>query len=161
MCPSPPPPQLSTTPSLHTPCEFSPLTSSTIATITTNPTSLIRNFPNTKSTCVLASPVSPRPSAPRSGSWAPPASASSPPLYMIMPGADERLAKQTTKWAPRWEKNISYFAPPVERGVQRIEPPVSRVVQRIEERLPLEKMAKGVDSKIKAGIERFSPKPKE
>lgn len=83
------------------------------------------------------------------------------PLYMIMPGADERLAKQTTKWAPRWEKNITYFAPPVERGMQRIEPPVSRVVQSATERLPLERMAKGVDASIKAGIERFSPKPKE
>ncbi|KAM3451490.1 hypothetical protein MY3296_005306 [Beauveria thailandica] len=82
------------------------------------------------------------------------------PLYMMMPGADERLAKQTSKWAPRWEKNITYFAPPVERGVKRIEPPMSRAVQRIDERLPLERMAKGVDASIKAGIERFAPKPK-
>ncbi|KAM3426564.1 hypothetical protein MY4824_009916 [Beauveria thailandica] len=82
------------------------------------------------------------------------------PLYMMMPGADERLAKQTSKWAPRWEKNITYFAPPVERGVKRIEPPMARAVQRMEERLPLERMAKGVDASIKAGIERFAPKPK-
>lgn len=82
------------------------------------------------------------------------------PLYMMMPGAEERLAAQTTKWAPRWERNITYFAPPVERGMQRIEPPISRAVQKLDERLPLEKMAKGVDSSIKAGIERFSPKPK-
>lgn len=80
------------------------------------------------------------------------------PLYMLFPGADEKLAKQTTKWAPRWERNITFFAPPVERGMQRIEPPISRAVQRIDERLPLEKMAKGVDSSIKAGIERFKPK---
>lgn len=82
------------------------------------------------------------------------------PLYMLMPGADERLASQTTKWAPRWEKNISYFAPPVERGMQRLEPPIARTVQKIPERLPLERMAKGVDSTIKAGIDRFAPKPK-
>lgn len=80
------------------------------------------------------------------------------PLYMIMPGADERMATQTTKWAPRWERNIGYFTPPVERGVQRIEPPVSRMVQRVEDRLPLEKMAKSVDKSIRSGIDRFGPK---
>ncbi|KAL6849720.1 hypothetical protein ACO1O0_009263 [Amphichorda felina] len=78
------------------------------------------------------------------------------PLYLIMPGAEERLANQTTKWAPRWERNINFFAPPVERGMQRIEPPVSRTVQRIDDRLPLERMAKGVDSKIRSGIARFN-----
>merc|ERR1739848_954694 len=66
------------------------------------------------------------------------------PLYMIMPGAEERLSTQTTKWAPRWEKNISYFTPGVEKGVQRVEPPISRAVQRMDERLPLERMAKSV-----------------
>jgi hypothetical protein len=78
------------------------------------------------------------------------------PLYMIMPGAEERLAHQTAKWAPRWEKNISFFIPPVERGVQRIEPPVSRAVQNIDQRLPLEKMAKRVDTGIRNGIARFN-----
>lgn len=77
------------------------------------------------------------------------------PLYMLMPGAEERLANQTTKWAPRWEKNISFFIPPVEKGVQRIEPPVARAVQKIDERLPLEQMAKGVDTRIRNGIARF------
>ena len=80
------------------------------------------------------------------------------PLYLIMPGAEERLAHQTAKWAPRWERNISYFTPRFERGVQRIEPPVSRMVQRIDEKLPLEKMAKRVDQGIKNGISRFGPK---
>jgi hypothetical protein len=79
------------------------------------------------------------------------------PLYMIMPGADERMEKQTTKWAPRWEKNINYFTPPVEKGVQRIEPPVSRAVQRVEERLPLERMAKSMESGVKKGFEKFTP----
>lgn len=78
------------------------------------------------------------------------------PLYMIMPGAEDKLAKQTTKWAPRWEKNISYFTPATEKGIQRIEPPVARVVQNIDNRLPLEKMAKNVDGRIKRGIERFN-----
>ncbi|KAI9896262.1 hypothetical protein N3K66_008434 [Trichothecium roseum] len=79
------------------------------------------------------------------------------PLYMAMPGADERLASQTTKWAPSWERNINFFTPPVERGVQRIEPPISRMVQNVEQKLPLEKMAKGVDAGIKKGIDRWGP----
>ncbi|KAH7324419.1 hypothetical protein B0I35DRAFT_161503 [Stachybotrys elegans] len=80
------------------------------------------------------------------------------PIYLVLPGADKQLANQTEKWAPRWEKNISYFAPPVERGVQRLEPPVSRIVQRVDERLPLEKMAKGLEKGIRGSIERFGPK---
>lgn len=28
------------------------------------------------------------------------------PLYMMMPGATERLASQTTRWAPRWYVEI-------------------------------------------------------
>lgn len=80
------------------------------------------------------------------------------PLYLVMPGAEEQLARQTTKWAPRWERNINYFIPRAERTIQRIEPPVARAVQRLEERLPLEKMAKGVDRGIRNSIERFTPK---
>ena len=76
------------------------------------------------------------------------------PLYMMLPGAEERLAKQTARWAPRWEKNLSFFTPHVERGIQRVTPPVARTVRKIDERLPLEKMAKRVDSNIKRGIER-------
>ncbi|KFH46303.1 hypothetical protein ACRE_028600 [Hapsidospora chrysogenum ATCC 11550] len=82
------------------------------------------------------------------------------PLYMIMPGAEERMANQTTKWAPRWERNISFFTPPFERGVQRIEPPVARAVQNIDSRLPLERMAKGVHTRIGNSISRFGgPRP--
>ncbi|ODA83816.1 hypothetical protein RJ55_02332 [Drechmeria coniospora] len=80
------------------------------------------------------------------------------PLYLFVPGAEERLAKQTTKWAPRWERNISYVTQPVERTVQRLEPPIARVVQRVEHRLPLEKMAKRVDTGIRSSIDRFGPK---
>ena len=84
------------------------------------------------------------------------------PLYMIMPGAEEQLAHQTTKWAPRWERNISYFTSPAERTVQRIEPPVSRAVQKLDDKLPLEKMAKGMDRSIRNSIARFQgPKPNE
>ncbi|KAG6013641.1 hypothetical protein E4U54_006498 [Claviceps lovelessii] len=77
------------------------------------------------------------------------------PLYLVMPGAEERLARQTAKWAPRWERNITYFTPPVERAVQRMEPTVSRAVQRVDNRLPLEKMAKKVDSSIRSSIYTF------
>uniref|UniRef100_A0A8H7TVK0 Uncharacterized protein n=1 Tax=Bionectria ochroleuca TaxID=29856 RepID=A0A8H7TVK0_BIOOC len=45
------------------------------------------------------------------------------PFWFLMPGTEDRLSKQTNKWAPRWERNVSYLAPPMERGVQRIEPP--------------------------------------
>ena len=78
------------------------------------------------------------------------------PLYLVMPGAEERLATQTAKWAPRWERNITYFTPPVERAVQRIEPPIAKAVQNLDRRLPLEKMAKRVDSGIRSSISRFS-----
>lgn len=82
------------------------------------------------------------------------------PLYLVMPGAEERLSTQTNKWAPRWERNLSYFTPPMEKGVQRLEPPVARMVQRAEERLPLEKMAKSMDKGIKNSIARFNGEPK-
>lgn len=76
------------------------------------------------------------------------------PFYLMLPGAEERLARQTAKWAPRWERNITFFKNPVERGVQRISPPVERTVKRIDKRLPLEKMAVRVDKGIKAGVAR-------
>ncbi|TDZ34492.1 hypothetical protein C8034_v010163 [Colletotrichum sidae] len=78
------------------------------------------------------------------------------PFYFMLPGAEQRLASQTTKWAPRWERNLSYFTPTAERGIKRVEPPVSRIVKRIDDKLPLEKMAKGIDKRIKNGIERFN-----
>ncbi|KOS23315.1 hypothetical protein ESCO_006633 [Escovopsis weberi] len=80
------------------------------------------------------------------------------PLYLMMPGAEERMARQTAKWAPRWERNIGYFTPRAERTIQRIEPPVARAVQKIPEKLPLEKMAKGMERRIQKGIDRFGPK---
>jgi hypothetical protein len=78
------------------------------------------------------------------------------PLCFMLPGAKERLATQTARWAPRWEKNISYVVPRVERGIQRVEPPVSRAVRNIDRRLPLEKFAKGVNRHIKNSIDRLS-----
>jgi hypothetical protein len=75
------------------------------------------------------------------------------PFYMIMPGAEERMAKQTTYWAPRWERNITFFKYPVERGIQRVTPPVARTVQTIDRRLPLEKNMKRLDTRIKKNLD--------
>ena len=83
------------------------------------------------------------------------------PLYLMMPGADDKLANQTAKWAPRWERQTEIWAPRWEKNIQRVEPPVSAAVQRLDERLPLEKMAKGVDAGIRKGIARFNPPPKD
>lgn len=81
--------------------------------------------------------------------------ASLAPLYMMLPGAEERLASQTARWAPRWERNISRFAAPAERLALRAEPRVARTVQKIDNKLPLEKMAMNVDRRIKSGIDRM------
>ncbi|KAI1352853.1 hypothetical protein F5Y01DRAFT_313517 [Xylaria sp. FL0043] len=81
--------------------------------------------------------------------------ASFAPFYMMLPGAEERLASQTARWAPRWERNISRVSGPAERWAQRAEPRVARTVKRIENRVPLEKMAQNVDRRIKKGIDRW------
>lgn len=80
------------------------------------------------------------------------------PLYMMLPGAEARMANQTQKWAPRWEKNISYFAPPARSVAQRVEPRVEKTVKRIDNRLPLERVAMNVDRRIKHNMDRFQPK---
>ncbi|KAK0637096.1 hypothetical protein B0T17DRAFT_484530 [Bombardia bombarda] len=75
------------------------------------------------------------------------------PFYMMLPGAEERVARQTAKWAPRWERNITFFKSPVERGIQRVSPPVARTVQKIDQKLPLEKMAKRTDHRIAKSVD--------
>jgi len=80
------------------------------------------------------------------------------PFYLMFPGAEERLTRQTLKWAPRWERNITFFKSPVERGIKRVSPPVARTVQRVEHRLPLDKMAQKTDRGIKKGIVRMTPR---
>jgi hypothetical protein len=80
------------------------------------------------------------------------------PFYLMAPGAEARLSKQTTKWAPRWERNITMFRNPVERGIQRVAPPVERTVHRIEQRLPLEQAAKRTDKSIKKNLDRMGIK---
>ncbi|KAK4246630.1 hypothetical protein C7999DRAFT_32964 [Corynascus novoguineensis] len=77
------------------------------------------------------------------------------PFYLMSPGAEEHLARQTIKWAPRWERNITFFRNPVERGIQHISPPVERTVKRIEHRLPLEKAAKRTDKTLKKNFDRM------
>lgn len=80
------------------------------------------------------------------------------PFCLMFPGAEERIARQTVKWAPRWERNITFFKSPVERGIQRVTPPIARTVQRIEHRLPLEKAAKRADRGIKRNLDRMGIK---
>ncbi|KAL2755685.1 hypothetical protein ACRALDRAFT_1071095 [Sodiomyces alcalophilus JCM 7366] len=75
------------------------------------------------------------------------------PLYFMYPGHDQRLASQTAKWAPRWEKNINYVYPTTERAIKRVEPPVARTVRAVEHRLPLERMAKGVERRLRPRFE--------
>lgn len=76
------------------------------------------------------------------------------PLYMMVPGATERVATQTARWAPRWERNINYFVSPVEKTTQRISPPIERTVKRLDDRLPLGLVARNVDRRIRWGIDR-------
>ncbi|KAK8094622.1 hypothetical protein PG997_001307 [Apiospora hydei] len=52
----------------------------------------------------------------------------------------------------RWERNVSYFASPAAKVAQRVEPRVGRTVQRLDDRLPLERVAKGVNRQIRFGI---------
>ncbi|KAK3358565.1 hypothetical protein B0T24DRAFT_125378 [Lasiosphaeria ovina] len=75
------------------------------------------------------------------------------PFYMMVPGAEERIARQTVKWAPRWERNITFFKSPVERSIQKVTPPVARTVQRVDRKLPLENVAKRADSRIKKNFD--------
>ncbi|KAI0874795.1 hypothetical protein GGS24DRAFT_325000 [Hypoxylon argillaceum] len=81
--------------------------------------------------------------------------ASLAPFYMMLPGAEERIASQTARWAPRWERNISRVAAPAERFAQRAEPRIARTVKKIDNKLPLEKMALNVDRRIKKGLDRM------
>lgn len=76
------------------------------------------------------------------------------PLWMMTPGATERVAAQTARWAPRWERRISYVAPPAERAARRVAAPAERAVRGIDDRLPLGSVARGVDRRIRSGIDR-------
>jgi hypothetical protein len=76
------------------------------------------------------------------------------PFYLMVPGANERMASQTGKWAPRWERNITFFKNPVERGVQRLSPPVERTVKKINDKVPMEKMATATHHSIEKGVAR-------
>lgn len=80
------------------------------------------------------------------------------PFYLLAPGAEERLGRQTIKWAPRWERNISMFRSPAERSIQRVSPPIERAVQRMEHRLPLEKAAVRTAKTIERNFERIGLK---
>lgn len=76
------------------------------------------------------------------------------PFYFLLPSAEARLAAQTQKWAPRWERQISYLAPPAQRVAQRVEPRAAKTIERVN-KLPLEKVAKGVDRRLEHGMDRL------
>lgn len=76
------------------------------------------------------------------------------PLYMATPGATERVAAQTARWAPRWERNVGYLASPAEAAARRVSPPAERAVARLGRRLPLGAAARSVDGRIRWGIDR-------
>lgn len=80
------------------------------------------------------------------------------PFYMVAPGARDRLSRQTVKWAPRWERNISFFVNPLERGINRVAPPIERAFHRMENKLPLEKAAKRADKGIRRNLDRMGIK---
>lgn len=77
------------------------------------------------------------------------------PLYMMMPGAEKRLADQTAKWAPRWERNISHFAPPARIVAQRASPHIERTVKKIDDRLPLEKVTTKISNQTQRNFDRL------
>jgi hypothetical protein len=77
------------------------------------------------------------------------------PLYMLLPGATERLATRTSRWAPRWEKNISYFIPSFKWGINKMTPPVERTVSRFERRVQprLERAVQGMSRRLERKFE--------
>lgn len=79
------------------------------------------------------------------------------PFYFIYPGSDQRLADQTAKWAPRWEKNIHYVCPTTQRAIKRVEPRLANTVRAVEHRLPLERMAKSMERHLRPPFERIHP----
>ncbi len=58
--------------------------------------------------------------------------ASAAPLLFFLPGAEERIAAQSAKWGPRWNRAFSHLTPRMERGVARVEPRVQRGVRVVE-----------------------------
>jgi hypothetical protein len=58
--------------------------------------------------------------------------ASASPLLFFVPGFEERLAAQASKWGPRWNRGFSHIAPRVERTANKFEPKLERGVQRVE-----------------------------
>lgn len=81
------------------------------------------------------------------------------PIYMMLaPGAEETMARHTTRWAPRWEHVAQrYITPPVQHAVRtHVAPPVERTVQRVD-RITNPHMARAaqhVDRRIRNGLQR-------
>lgn len=80
------------------------------------------------------------------------------PIVFLLAGppAQERLATQTARWAPRWERSISRVAPHVERNAVWVGARVERAVKGTEHiwRPRVERVAKGLEGSIRSGVDR-------
>lgn len=81
------------------------------------------------------------------------------PIYMMLaPGAEETMARHTTRWAPRWEHVAQrYISPPMQHAVRtHVTPPVERTMQRMDKATNhhMARAAQNVDRRIRNGIQR-------
>ncbi|EFX04509.1 hypothetical protein CMQ_1437 [Grosmannia clavigera kw1407] len=81
------------------------------------------------------------------------------PVYLLFaPKGDEQMARQTTRWAPRWEHvTTNYLTPPVENTVRNhISPPIERTMKRFDRvaNPHMARAAQNLDRRIRAGIAR-------
>lgn len=81
-----------------------------------------------------------------------------PVYFMFAPGVDEKMARQTARWAPRWEHiATNYLTPSVQNTVQnRISPPVERTMKYVDRVASphMARAARNIDRRIRAGIAR-------
>ncbi|CAG8958791.1 hypothetical protein HYFRA_00011741 [Hymenoscyphus fraxineus] len=74
------------------------------------------------------------------------------PLLFFIPGAEERLIHQASKWGPRWNRGFSRMTPAVQRGAARVEPKMQKTVQVVEP--PFKRAAIAIDRNIKRILPR-------
>jgi hypothetical protein len=58
--------------------------------------------------------------------------ASASPLLFFIPGFEERLAHQASKWGPRWNRGFSHLTPRIERGAMKVDPKMQKGVKMVE-----------------------------
>ncbi|CAK7217663.1 hypothetical protein SBRCBS47491_003237 [Sporothrix bragantina] len=82
------------------------------------------------------------------------------PIYMMLaPGAEETMARHTTRWAPRWEHVAQrYISPPMQNTVRKhVTPPVERSMAHVDRIAGphMSRAAQNADRRIRNGIQRF------